>query len=272
MEKIEIRVYAKINLKLDINGVYEDGYHSLNMLATSLDIYDEIIVEKAQENSVYMDGVLQDETNTATKALQLLEQAYGYFAKVEIKKNIPFMAGLGGSSADAAGVFYAYGLLYGIDHFYMNKLAQSVGSDVVYMMQGGLCAIKCRGEMIFPKEDQLDLHLVVAQKEYGASTKDVYMQYDKSEKEYEQVPIKNDVIAFNVLEKPATTLAPNIAKAKEDLLQFTDKVFMTGSGSAYVGVFDNIEKAKECASALKDYIFVKACDTKRVGVEIISFS
>ena len=103
MEQLKIKVYAKLNLMLDIKGVLEDGYHSLDMIMESCSLYDELVCEKSVENSVYMDGVLQDEKNTAYRALEVLTLAYGYKMKVEIKKHIPMCAGVGGSSADAAG-------------------------------------------------------------------------------------------------------------------------------------------------------------------------
>ena len=65
-------------------------------------------------------------------------------------------------------------------------------------------------------------------------------------------------------------LTPDIVKAKRDLLRFTDTVFMTGSGSAYVGIFGDGESAEKCAEILKnDNIFAKAAHTQSVGIEII---
>ena len=70
--------------------------------------------------------------------------------------------------------------------------------------------------------------------------------------------------------KTATiSLNPKIALAKEKLLEFTDEVFMTGSGSAYVGVFDSLEEAKKCEESIGDCIFKSTAITTLRGIEIL---
>ena len=270
MEQLKLKVYAKLNLSLDIKGVLDDGYHSLDMIMESCSLFDELICEKSQENEVYMDGVLQDEKNTAYRALEVLSLAYGYKMKVEIKKHIPMCAGVGGSSADAAGVFYAYGRLYGIEYEYMTKLALSIGSDVVYMMKGGPAKVRCKGELVFPIEDFKLRHMVIVQKEIGAQTKDVYKKYDEIGKVITTKLILDEKEYFNVLTAPAISLQPSIKDAMDELSAFTDKVFMTGSGSAVVAIFDSEKDAKECLDNLKEgYAFKQVITTKPCGVEII---
>ena len=271
MEELTLKVFAKINLKLDITGVLEDGYHSLDMVNTSIDVYDLIKATKATENEVYMDGVLQDDANTAYKALEVLSLAYGYKMKVEIEKHIPFSAGVGGSSADAAGVFVAYSRLYGVELEYMNKLALSIGSDVVYMLKGGPAKVKCKGEIIFPIENFDGLNLVLLQKITGAPTAQVYKKYDLMGRSIEGAFKVNDVDVFNVLQAPAITLCREIRFTIDELRKYTDRVFMTGSGSAVCGVFDTYEQAKACVDKIEgDYVFKNVVKTLPAGIEIIS--
>ena len=269
MEQIKIRVYAKINLKLDINGTFDDGYHSLNMDMASIDVFDVIKAYKAQKSEVYMDGVLQDEKNTATKAVELLELAYGYPIKIEIEKHIPMKAGVGGSSADAAGVFYCYSKLYGVDTSYMTKLALSVGSDVVYMMKGGPATVKGRGEIVHAS-DYIPLTMVIAQKSYGGETSQVYKKFDEVGRVVNNIiDLGNGKECFNVLEKPAETICEDILNTKIELSKYTDKVFMTGSGSAVIGIFNSEDEAKACSDKLDGYIFNKVIKTLPYGIEEI---
>ena len=271
MEKLTLKVYAKINLMLDIKGILDDGYHSLDMVMTSCDLFDEIIAQKSTENEVYMDGVKQDDKNTAFRALEVLTLAYGYRMKVEIKKGIPMNAGVGGSSADAAGVFFAYSHLYGIDVEYMTKLALSIGSDVVYMIKGGPAKVRCKGEMVFPLDTYNEMYMVMLQKEPGAATKDVYGHYDKIGRQIQNGFEINGQKIFNVLQAPAIELCPSIKDSIDELSKHTDKVFMTGSGSAVLGVFGSYEEAQECLNKINgDYVFKKVVTTKPCGVEIIS--
>lgn len=271
MEKLTLKVYAKINLMLDIKGVLSDGYHSLDMVMASCDLYDEIIAEKSIENEVYMDGVLQDAKNTAYRALEVLTLAYGYRLKIKIKKGIPMNAGVGGSSADAAGVFFAYSYLYGIDQSFMTKLALSIGSDVCYMMKGGPAKVKCKGEIIFPIEEYKELNMVMLQKIPGAATKDVYNHYDKVGRQIQNEFEINNQKIFNVLQAPAIELCPSIQESIGELKKYTDKVFMTGSGSAVCGVFDSKDEASVCLDKINgDFAFKKVVQTKPCGIEIIS--
>ena len=271
MEKLALKVYAKINLMLDIKGILDDGYHSLDMVMTSCDLFDEIIAQKSTVNEVYMDGELQDEKNTAYKALEVLTLAYGYRMKVEIKKGIPFSAGVGGSSADAAGVFFAYSTLYGIKPEFMTKLALSIGSDVCYMIKGGPAKVRCKGEMVFPIETYTELYMVMLQKEVGASTKDVYAKYDELGRQIQNEFEINNIKVFNVLQAPAIALCPSIQESIDELNKHTNKVFMTGSGSAVCGIFDSKAQAEACLAKIpRGYAFNKVVKTMPCGVEIIS--
>lgn len=263
MEKIKIKVYAKINLALDVAGVREDGYHELNMLNSSVSIFDVITACKSEHNHVFMDGVEVKDDNTALKTLQLLKENFNINMEVYIEKGIPFSAGLGGSSADASGVFFCAHKLYGIPLDKLVSLAVKVGCDVPYMISGGGAKVRGVGEIVEPC-DMPKLSLAICQKEYGASTKEIYSTYDK----IGAYPKSGE--NFNALEKSAITLNPNIQIAKNQLLKSTDKVFMTGSGSAYVGVFDSLEEASRCVDSLgEDFIFKGVAQTLNRGIEVL---
>ncbi|MDE7348039.1 MAG: 4-(cytidine 5'-diphospho)-2-C-methyl-D-erythritol kinase [Clostridia bacterium] len=263
MNSIRIKVNAKINLSLDITGVREDGYHNLDMLMTSVDIFDIITAQKSDKSRVVMDGKAANANNTAVKALALLKEKFNIAMDVDIVKGIPFSAGMGGSSADASGVFFCASKLFGIAIDEMIPLAVKVGCDVAYMLFGGGARAQGAGELITPVELN-PLTLVIAQKTVGSSTKDIYKKYDEIGGD------RADGKAYvNALERSAVLLNPKIAEAKADLLKFSDCVFMTGSGSAYVGVFDDDEKARRCQRSLQDYVFCKLAHTKPQGIEII---
>ncbi|MDE6474746.1 MAG: 4-(cytidine 5'-diphospho)-2-C-methyl-D-erythritol kinase [Clostridia bacterium] len=263
MKRISIKVNAKINLSLDITGVREDGYHNLDMLMSSVDIFDTITAQKSDKSQVTMDGQVVEGNNTAVKALALLQEKFNIAMKVDIVKGIPFSAGMGGSSADASGVFYCANKLFGISVDEMIPLALKVGCDVPYMIFGGGARVQGVGEIITPVKIQ-PLTLVIAQKTVGSSTKDIYKKYDAVGRDRcDGKPY------FNALERGAVMLNPQIADAKADLLKFTQSVFMTGSGSAYVGVFEDDEKARRCKRSLQGYVFCKLAHTKSQGIEII---
>ncbi|MEG2561292.1 MAG: 4-(cytidine 5'-diphospho)-2-C-methyl-D-erythritol kinase [Clostridia bacterium] len=329
MENICAKVYAKINIALDILGSYSDGYHKLDMLMTSVDIADVICVSKASASRVIMDGKMCGKENTASKAVALLQEEFGIELRVEIVKGIPMSAGLGGSSADASGVFACAQMLFDLPKDVVTKLANKVGSDVAYMMSGGACRVGGRGEIV-QRVDLPNFALVIAQKEVGASTRDVYQRYDKNL--IEKLKEENDIVAkeknklkcenifvengkselndesdilansknasvensqesqstkidsalasvsknckgaFNVLQESAIELCPSIETTLRDMQKYAKTAFMTGSGSAVVGVFDNMTAAESCARKLKGYAFVKAVTTLDKGLAIIEES
>lgn len=263
MESIEIKVNAKINLSLDITGVRADGYHNLDMLMTSVDIFDTVSARKSRVPQVTMDGIVVEGDNTAVKALKLLQDKFDIAMQVDIAKGIPFSAGMGGSSADASGVFFCASKLFDIPLSDIMPLALKVGCDVPYMLFGGGAKVQGIGEIITPMEIP-PLTLVIAQKTLGSSTKDIYAKYDEVGGERDKGNAH-----FNVLERSAVLLKPQIAVAKSHLQKYTDCVFMTGSGSAYVGIFHDEEKAKQCLISLEDYAFCKLAHTAQQGIEIV---
>ena len=92
-------------------------------------------------------------------------------------------------------------------------------------------------------------------------------KFDNHEKQIEHILVNEELVLYNVLSHPAQICAPGIVKAKQDLLKFTDKVLMTGSGSAFIGIFESFEKEQEYVEKLSDYEFAKLLPS---GIEIIS--
>ena len=76
METVKVKVYAKINLYLDVTGVRADGYHELDMLNVSANIFDTVRACKSDKNLVFMDGRQVAQDNTAYKSLALLEKNF----------------------------------------------------------------------------------------------------------------------------------------------------------------------------------------------------
>lgn len=274
MNKIKLKVHAKVNLALDVVGKYSDGYHELDMLMASVNLFDTLTMEKSDQNIVTMNGQIVGQENTAVKALELLTFRYGVHMKVDIVKGIPMGAGLGGSSADASGVFVGASHLFGIALKELEPLAISVGSDVVYMMYGGFARVKGRGEIVEPIHLR-PMHLVIAQAEVGASTAMVYHKYDELLTKIGDIDTALDSITktgrgfFNCLQESAIALSPFIKTTIKDIYAYTDRVFMTGSGSAVVGIFDSDRQAKWCELNFGAFLCSKALHTVDSGIEIV---
>ena len=50
-DKIELKAYGKINLGLDVIRKRPDGYHDLDMIMQTVNVYDDIIITKTEKNS-----------------------------------------------------------------------------------------------------------------------------------------------------------------------------------------------------------------------------
>ena len=183
MDKVTVLANAKLNLYLDVLGKRPDGYHDLDMLMVTVNCGDVITVRKADKGvlSVKMDGVPAGEENTAFRTAKLVSEYTGSGLDITIAKKIPVGAGMGGSSADSAGVLNAAKKLFGISPETAEEMALKVGSDVVYMMNGGIMRAQGRGEALTPVQGLDGLRkkfFVVAQKCMGASTAKVYSHFD----------------------------------------------------------------------------------------------
>ncbi len=155
---------------------------------------------------------------------------------VDIVKGIPFFRWYGRLFSRRKRSVFCASKLFGISIDEMMPLALKVGCDVPFMIFGGAARVQGVGEIITPVEIQ-PLTLVIAQKTVGSSTKDIYKS---TTRRAENVAKRKKY--FNALERGAVLLNPQIADAKADLLKHTQRVFMTGSGSAYVGVLTATKK------------------------------
>ena len=108
--QVKIKAPAKINLTLDVIGCRPNGYHDLKMIMQTIDIYDELTITRtgSMQISLTMDKDLPDhlpaEKNLVYKATQLMQKKFSlpYGFQIELKKKIPYAAGLAGGSSDCA--------------------------------------------------------------------------------------------------------------------------------------------------------------------------
>lgn len=258
MKKVKVKVPAKINLTLDILGV-KDGYHIIDSLVVSVDVYDTVTVKPRKENllNVTFDGIPVGIAHKNSNAYYAAEKFRKEFstggADITIKRNIPVAAGLGGSSADIAGVLSAMKKLYKVKRD-ISFIANDLGSDAAYMLKGGYAVIKNRGEQVEPLENiKRDFYILIVLGKSGVSAGDSYKTYDKINKTYaKSTPIavklltENDADNFlttlkNDLYEGSCAILPEIKQTAERLKEYGAAV-MTGSGSAVYGIY----KTKRC--------------------------
>ncbi|NLK16960.1 MAG: 4-(cytidine 5'-diphospho)-2-C-methyl-D-erythritol kinase [Clostridiales bacterium] len=284
---VKVKAYAKVNFFLKVVGTDGEGYHLLDTVMASVSLFDEISVLKRADGSINLICPAVRGENTALAAARLFQESFGTCGfDISIKKGIPIAAGLGGSSADIAGMLYALGRLYGKDMESLREIAARCGSDAPFMLKGGFARATGRGDAIEPFECGKAYHLVIAKPEGGVPSGEAYRFYDEMKKEglIEENPgdgkeaarclREGDInglakLCLNDLTLPAKRLLPDIAEVERRLLAFSPAcLFMSGSGSAMVALFESAQKSRLCARQLKNQgLFACSVTTKNYGVE-----
>lgn len=268
MEQVKVIAPAKINLSLDITGVDEKGYHLLDMVMQTISVFEKVTLTKQDDITMSSNAkfIPTDSKNTAVKAAIKFFEYTGIKGGVHIhiKKTVPIKAGMAGGSADAAGV------IVGLNHMYNAKLSVEqmceiglmCGSDIPFMIHGGTKRIQGTGDIILPAPQMPEYPIVVCMPTKGVSTPQAYANYDangiktlvETEKLVKALEEKNlaDIARYmaNDLESAAGSEETEpVKKALVDLGAIGS--MMTGSGAAVFGIFDDEEKAKSAAEALK---------------------
>lgn len=153
---ITIKAQAKINLTLDVLGKRPDGYHDLMSVMQTISLGDTLTFQPAP--IVTLDGLedagLDPNDNLMKRAITLLQDATGCDKGINVRyeRHIPFSAGLGGGSSDAATMLLVLNEIWGIAWPVerLAKLAAELGSDVSFFLYRGTALVQGRGEMIKP--------------------------------------------------------------------------------------------------------------------------
>jgi 4-diphosphocytidyl-2-C-methyl-D-erythritol kinase len=187
-QAVTVRVPAKVNLHLSVGGLRRDGFHEVVTVYHALSLYDEVVVEAADELhvSVVGEGAAQvpaDADNLAVRGVRAVAALLGRepTVRMTIRKGIPVSGGMAGGSADAAAALVAADALWGaeLDRITLEGLAAGLGSDVAFLLHGGTALGTGRGEAISPVLSTGDYHWVLAVAEAGLSTPTVYAELDR---------------------------------------------------------------------------------------------
>jgi len=176
-----IRSYAKVNLGLRILGKRSDGYHDIETIFQTIDLFDEIeIEERGQGIEVVCDasGVPEGQENLAFAAAKKALEAGGSLrgVRIRIHKTIPPGGGLGGASSNAAatirGVDGLLGLALGEERMF--TIAETLGSDVPFFLRGGAALATGRGERLKYMDVKERFNVVVVFPGFPISTRWAY--------------------------------------------------------------------------------------------------
>ena len=277
MNKVKIFAPAKVNFTLDILGE-EQGFHKIKSLVSTISLGDSVILKKRNDSNITITqkGIIVDcplEQNNAYKSAKLFIETFNTRGvDIVIKKRIPLGGGLGGSSADICAVLKGMKKLYKIEQD-ITPLANSLGSDTAYMLDGGLAVIEGRGEIVSHINASLNLHLLLLTAHSSVTSGECYKEFDKIGNTFESLTDKaveslvnrsyQEFVSTlkNDLYIPAKTLCPEIEQ-NLNLLKEQGDCFMTGSGSATVGVYKTRRARNKAYKKLLPIVTTKLIKTK----------
>ena len=259
---------ATLNLSLDVVGTLPNGYHDLDMVMQTIDLYEKITLRRSNTLSLTLPGsfVPVNDKNTAIKAAVAFFRYTGRVAGVDmtIYKRVPVRAGMAGGSADAAGVLVGLNALYGakLSMSELCALGAKIGADVPFALMGGTCRVQGVGDFLKALPPVPECWFTVVMPDYGVSTPEAFAAYDRVGSSIhpdcgaQEAAIRaGDLDALcaaagNALEECSGAKDTGAIKA---LLREHGAVtaLMTGSGAAVFGVFRDEGAARAAAQAAK---------------------
>ena len=261
---MKIKANAKINLGLAVCGKREDGYHLIDTVMHSVDLFDLVEIEKADEISVICsNNDIVEKENIAYKAAVLFFSKTGISkgAKIQIEKNIPTCAGMGGGSADAAAVLVGLNRLYKTDlsDNDLCEMAVRLVADVPFFIKGGCQRAMGIGEVLSSHKHLEKGYIVLAKADKKPSTAEMYRIIDNNE----QVNVNTEKILECIKGNDLKGLSQSLCNAfetawesselKEKMLVFSPlAVSLTGSGPTWFALYEDFNCASKLLSALKE--------------------
>lgn len=291
MNSITLKSRAKINLSIDVLGKRQDGYHLVEMIMQTIDLYDLIEINEKDNDQITIkstsDEIPLDCNNLVYKAANLIKKTFNINKGVEIhiKKNIPVAAGMAGGSSNAAAALVGLNKLWNLNlsNQQLEKIGLKLGADVPFCINGGAVLALGIGEELTPiKGLTKDVCILVCKPDLFVSTKEVYECIDS--KDIDKRPnnkfliecLKNEDTRqlaenmFNVLEGVTMDKHPVIQQIKDIMTNNRALgAMMSGSGPTVFGLYENREDAVKCKAILEKQFkqtFIVACEEK--GVEV----
>ncbi len=264
---------AKVNLFLGIGKRNPDGYHDATTVMHALSLHDTValhvapaapgaglsVAATAEWHEAIEPIEIPDDRNLACKAVVLLARKLGRTqdeqVDITLQKHIPYQAGLGGGSSDAAAALVAVASAWGVDPHSapMHEAAQELGVDVRFFLHGGCSLLEGRGDEFVRCLQPMRQAAVLVHPGTGVSTAQAYGLFDENPllpdeellKQVRDAQTADEVPLFNNLDGPAERLLPEVREIRERLQASpgVEGALLCGSGSAVFAVCADLHAA-----------------------------
>lgn len=258
---------CKINIGLNVVRKRADGYHDLETIFYPIHgLHDVLQVERLNESATgeaigsigyrfHQEGIVVDcpeDKNLIIRCYKMFKEEFGTqvgSVDIHFRKNIPFGAGLGGGSSDAAHMALALNELFslGLSKPELARRVAHLGADCAFFIYNTPCYAEGIGDILTEIDFSLrGKRILMLKPEVGVSTKDAYSGICPSGviKGYKQLHTIEPALLTNAFETTVFAKYPVLGDIKKRLQQAgAFYAAMSGSGSTIYGLFeDNAER------------------------------
>ncbi len=245
---------AKINIGLNVVSRRDDGYHDLETIFYPVKLADALEFVEANETSLSISGIHIEgapESNLVLKAYQLLKSDFNLPPlHFHLHKVIPFGAGLGGGSSDAAFTLKMLNDWFelGLSTEKLEAYASQIGADCPFFIQNKPTFATGIGNIFRSVDlDLSDYKIIILKPDLSVSTPEAYKNVIPRNPKFRlneivKTPVENwKNLIVNDFETSLFPQYPQISKLKRLLYDLgANFASMSGSGSAVFGIFQDL--------------------------------
>lgn len=292
-----LRAPAKVNLHLEVLRRRHDGFHDVETVLQAVTLFDRVTVHLDEQRPggrsdisltvVGAAGVPADETNLCWRAAAHFcrETSVSGTLRIQLEKEIPAAAGLGGGSSDAAAVLVACDRLFATDlgQERLESLAADLGSDVPFFIAGGTALARGRGTRLTRLVPVQGGRFLIIKPHLNLSTSEVYEALKMGltvNSPKANIQVIKSILArfpqeawpgFNRLEEVVLPTQPSLQRIVLRLRELAPVAMLSGSGSAVFAVFPDSYDLTPVAGEFEEAgLFVRAVGPHSKGVQVLA--
>ncbi|MBT7563290.1 4-(cytidine 5'-diphospho)-2-C-methyl-D-erythritol kinase [Porticoccaceae bacterium nBUS_09] len=256
MSTLSLPSPAKINLFLHITGQRSDGYHNLQTLFQLLDFGDKLVFRSNRSGNIKINGNIDgvdEKNNLIFHAATLLQKSTGcdLGCTIDLTKNLPMGAGLGGGSSNAATTLVGLNALWkcGLTANQLSDLGKTLGADVPVFVHGESAFAEGIGDILTPLTLPQRWFLVITPNCH-VSTREIFSNPQLTRN---SSPIKIRALSGVEYRNDCQDVVSKLYPAVGTVLQWVENFsapLMTGTGASVFCSFDSKSEAQHVLSKL----------------------